>query len=170
MIYVMQCIPYPFWLKTFCSSRTSLCIGVLVAMSSLLLLPPDGPVSGVESGGLLLLPPDDEPAGELIGGRRPRRRAPSPARSGSLGVWIVEKGLYEPASGSSAAPVRLTGAAERQRVVGLGVLSWEFVAAPAPVPASGEVVSSSRLLYMVAEFMQSVQMHVARCYVQLFFA
>ena len=89
------------------------------------LLPPDGPVSEGESE-THVLPPEIEPAlGDAVDVRRGRPRPPK--RCGSLGVWLYkgEPG-YEPASSSSGGPTPVAPP-ERVRVVGVGVVRWEFV-------------------------------------------
>ena len=113
-------------------------------------MPPDGPGSGDYGGAVLLPPPEIDPVvGRRVGVRARRRRPPK--RCGSFGVWLVDDCPYQPASGSSAAPARLAGAAERQRVVGLGVVSWSFSNVPV-AESAGAAGGASRLGLVVLPF------------------
>ena len=55
-----------------------------------------------------------------------RRRRRQPPTSGRVGVLLLHDHLYEPASSSSAGVCLLAAPAEQRRVVGLGLLCWEF--------------------------------------------
>ena len=93
-------------------------------------LPPDGPVSEGE-GDTHVLPPEIEPLlGDGCGALR--RRPRPPGQCGSLGVWLYRADPgYEPASSSAAGPIPFWGPAARVRVVGVGVVRWEFLAGAA---------------------------------------